>query len=128
MVVAGRLDSDLDLHLAPAGTRSPDALDQQLQTGPVQRERERPGQPLACAVRHQRHRFVLADIHRHQQTTSRSDPADPSRTPRDITTMNMHHDNTSGLHTDRLTPSVVHLRRRAVKAPDLYQLPVTSPS
>jgi hypothetical protein len=40
---------------------------------------------------------VLADIHRDQQTPLGWDPTDPGRPLRDITTMNMHHDNTSGV-------------------------------
>jgi hypothetical protein len=82
-----------------AATRST-PLHELRQTRTIERQRERRDQSLARRVSDQRHRLVLADIHRNQQTLLRRHTRYPSCPLSDITTMNVHHDNTSGVSRD----------------------------
>lgn len=100
MIVTCRLNPDLDLNLAASVSDPFDPSHEPRQPRPIQRERERGDQPFPRGVGDQRHRLVLANIHRDQQTPLQREPIDPGRTLRDITTMNMHHDNTSGVSRD----------------------------
>ena len=99
-MVTGRVNPNLDLDLITCADDTLHLLDKLRQTRTIQREHERRDEPFTGRVGDKSHRHKLADIHRDQQTPLRREPTDPDHALRDITTMNMHHDNTSGVFRD----------------------------
>jgi hypothetical protein len=95
MVVPGSLDPDPDQLHRPGGPDRLDPAHQLSNPSPADRELEPARQHLPGEVAHQRHRLVLANIHRHGHQPLGRHPTSLGHQSLHLGAMDMHHEHTT---------------------------------